>query len=170
MLDSVAEGARRLGRPLAELLAKTMLFAHGTTVATNALITRTGARAALLTTKGHEDAMLIGRTAQKVAGLTESEIIDVARLAKPEPLVPRSRIHGIDERVDRDGDVVAPLDPARLNALRERLREQGIEAVAVSFLWSFLNPGTSAQFATGSGGTVTARRTGSSRSRASSRR
>ncbi len=140
VLDAVAEGARRLGRPLAELLAKTVLFAHGTTVATNTLIQRTGARAALLTTKGHEDAMLIGRTAQKVAGLTESEIIDVARLAKPAPLVPRPRIHGIDERVDRAGRVVAPLVLERQRAVLERLRGQGIEAVAVSFLWSFLNP------------------------------
>lgn len=140
VMDSVEEAARRIGRPLAEVLEETILFAHGTTVATNALITRRGARVALVTTKGHEDVMLIGRTAQKVAGLTEDEIINVARLRKPEPLVRRPDIHGIDERVDRAGRVVVPLAPERLEPLLERLRKDAVEAVAVSFLWSFLNP------------------------------
>ncbi len=140
VLDAVVEAARRLGLPLGELLSDAVLFAHGTTVATNALLTRTGARVALVTSKGHEDAILIGRTAQKVAGLSETEIIDVARLAKAEPLVPRPRIHGIEERVDSRGRVVAPLHLERCEPLLARLRDQGVEAVAVSFLWSFLHP------------------------------
>ena len=101
VLGAVGEAAGRLGLSLADLLADTRLFAHGTTVATNILITRTGARTALLTTRGHEDAIIIGRTVQKVAGLSEGEIIDVARLSKADPLVPRSSIYGVDERVDR---------------------------------------------------------------------
>ena len=140
VLGAVGEAAGRLGLPLAELLADTRLFAHGTTVATNILITRTGARTALLTTRGHEDAIIIGRTVQKVAGLSEGEIIDVARLAKADPLVPRSSIHGVDERVDRNGSVVAPLKLERLDRLAAQLREEGVEAIAISFLWSFLNP------------------------------
>ena len=140
VMGAVGEAAGRLGLPLAELLADTRLFAHGTTVATNTLITRTGARTALLTTRGHEDAIIIGRTVQKVAGLSEDEIIDVARLSKADPLVPRSSIHGIDERVDRNGSVVAPLKLERLDPLEARLREKGVEAIAISFLWSFLNP------------------------------
>lgn len=140
VLRAVQEAARRLGLSLDELLRRTAIFAHGTTVATNLLITRTGARTALLTTRGHEDAIIIGRTVQKVAGLTETEIIDVARLSKADPLVPRSRIYGIDERIDRHGDVIAPLQTERLEGLAERLRDEGIESVAVSFLWSFLNP------------------------------
>ncbi|MDR7482976.1 MAG: hydantoinase/oxoprolinase family protein [Armatimonadota bacterium] len=140
VLQSVAEAAGRLGVSLRDLLSETTLFAHGTTVATNVLLTRTGAKVALLTTRGHEDAILIGRTIQKVAGLTESEIIDVARLSKADPLVPRSRIYGIDERVDRDGEIVAPLHLDRHRALPDRLRAHGVEAVAVCFLWSFLRP------------------------------
>ena len=147
VIGSVTEAAARLGQTLEELLAETTLFAHGTTVATNLLITRTGAKTALITTRGHEDAILIGRTVQKVAGLSEAEIIDVANLSKADPLVPRSSIFGVDERVDRNGDVVAPLNPARLDGLRERLREQGVEAIAVSLLWSFLNPGHERQLA-----------------------
>src|SRR5262249_49698215 len=140
VLASVGEAAKRLALPLEELLGATILFAHGTTVATNTLITRTGAKTALLTTRRHEDAILIGRTVQKVAGLSEAEIIDVAHLAKAEPLVARSRIFGIDERIDREGEIVARLDVARLDGLRERLREEGVEAGAVSLLLSFLQP------------------------------
>ncbi|MGH2715451.1 MAG: hydantoinase/oxoprolinase family protein [Thermoleophilaceae bacterium] len=140
VLSAVREAARRLELPLDRLLADTTLFAHGTTVAANILITRTGARTALLTTRGHEDAILIGRTVQKVAGLSESEIINVARLSKAEPLVPRSSIYGVDERVDRNGTVVVPLNAWRLEELAERLRSEGVEAIAISFLWSFLNP------------------------------
>jgi N-methylhydantoinase A len=82
VLAAVGEAAGRLGTPLDELLGQTDIFAHGTTVATNILITRTGAKTALLTTRGHEDAVIIGRTVQKVAGLTEAKIVNVARLAK----------------------------------------------------------------------------------------
>jgi N-methylhydantoinase A len=140
VLAVVGEVAGRLGMTLEELLGETTLFAHGTTVATNILITRTGAKTALLTTRGHEDAIIIGRTVQKVAGLSESEIVNVARLAKADPIVPRSSIHGIDERVDRSGEIVAPLRLERLEGLAEELRGQGVEAIAISFLWSFLNP------------------------------
>ncbi|MBA2358060.1 MAG: hydantoinase/oxoprolinase family protein, partial [Actinobacteria bacterium] len=140
VVAAVAEAAGVLGLSLEELLEQTSIFAHGTTVATNVLITRTGAKTALLTTRGHEDAIVIGRTVQKVAGLSEDEIIDVARLSKAEPLVTRSRIHGIDERVDSAGSVVVPLHLDRLDGLAEQLREDGVEAVAVSLLWSFMNP------------------------------
>lgn len=140
VLQSIAEAAHRLGISLPDLLGRTTIFAHGTTVATNVLLTRTGARVALLTTRGHEDAILIGRTMQKVAGLTESEIINVARLSKADPLVPRSRIFGIDERVDRHGQVVVPLHLDRHRAVLDRLRLEDVEAVAVCFLWSFLYP------------------------------
>lgn len=140
VIDSVTEAADRIGRPLAEMLSETILFAHGTTVATNVLITRKGAKIALLTTKGHEDVMLIGRTAAKVAGLTEDEIINVARLKKPDPLVLRPRIYGVDERVDRAGRVVVPLSLDGAAPVLDRLKSDGVEAVAVSFLWSFLNP------------------------------
>ena len=139
VLDSVTEVAHRIGRPLRDVLSETILFAHGTTVATNVLITRTGAKTALVTTRGHEDVMLIGRTAQKVAGLSETEIINVARLSKATPLVPRPRIYGVDERVDHAGRVVVPLDLERAKPILERLKNDGVEAVAISFLWSFLN-------------------------------
>jgi N-methylhydantoinase A len=141
VLSATTEAAKRLGLSLEDLLQRTRLFAHGTTVATNILITRTGAKTALVTTAGHEDAIIIGRTMQKVAGLTEAEVISVAELRKADPLVPRSRIFGLDERVDRYGDVVVPMRDEQFEALADQLEQTGVEAVAISFLWSFLNPG-----------------------------
>jgi N-methylhydantoinase A len=163
VLDAVSEVARRLDLTLERLLDQTTVFAHGTTVATNVLITHTGAKTALLTTRGHEDAVIIGRTMQKVAGLSEDQIIDVARLSKAVPLAPRSRIFGVQERVDRRGEVVVPLQVERLDGLAERLRAEGVEAIAVSLLWSFLNSGherklgewLDAQFSNGDGPFVT---------------
>jgi N-methylhydantoinase A len=140
VMAAITEVADRVGISFEQLLEQTIVFAHGTTVATNILITHEGAKIALLTTKGHEDAIVIGRTVQKVAGLTEEEIIDVARLRKADPLLPRRRIYGIEERVDRSGEVVVPLRMERLDQLAERLRAEGVEAVAISLLWSFLNP------------------------------
>jgi N-methylhydantoinase A len=140
VLDAVERVAARIGVEMRELLADTVVFAHGTTVATNALITHTGAKTALITTTGHEDAIVIGRTVQKVAGLSEEELIDVARLRKADPLVPRQRIYGVQERVDRRGDVVVPLRVERLEEIGRRMSAESIEAVAVSLLWSFVSP------------------------------
>jgi N-methylhydantoinase A len=140
VVRAVEEAATRLGLTRDDLFRETTAFVHGTTVATNLLLTRTGARVALLTTRGHEDAILIGRTVQKVAGLAESEIADVANLSKAEPLVDRPLIFGVDERVDRTGRAVVRMRDERVLSLLPRLREAGVEAVAVSFLWSFLNP------------------------------
>src|ERR1019366_5096827 len=96
--------------------------------ATNAMLTRTGARTGLITTKGHEDAIIIGKVYAKVAGLPERDLVHSSRLRKPDPIVPRSLIRGVTERVDRDGDVIV--------ALQE---DEVIEAIEVSLLWSFVN-------------------------------
>lgn len=140
VLASVAAAGARLGVSASELLERSLLFAHGTTVATNALLTRTGSPTGFLTTSGHEDAIVIGRTFQKVAGLTEAEMTQVSLLSKPPPIVPRELIAGVDERVDVRGVVVVPLREASLETAVVRLLARGAESLAVSFLWSFLNP------------------------------
>ena len=115
VLDSVTEVAKRIGRPLKDVLGETILFAHGTTVATNVLITRTGAKTALVTTKGHEDVMLIGRTAQKVAGLTlESAVLTTAEAAPSGSaevpiIVPRPAVESVPAPVT----TAAELPPAQ---------------------------------------------------------
>jgi N-methylhydantoinase A len=139
VLEAVANTAALLRLSARELLSQTQVFVHGTTAGVNALISRTGAKVGLITTKGHEDAILIGRVHQKVEGLSEREIIDVARLEKADPLVPRPLIKGLDERVDYKGASLVALD---LNRVRQAVRElvaDGVQAIAVSFLWSFMN-------------------------------
>jgi N-methylhydantoinase A len=108
-------------------------FTHGTTVATNALIERRGAQVALLTTDGFRDILRIQR-------VTRPNHFDL-HWVKPRHFVPRSRCIGIPERVLRDGTVLIPLDEQALRAEVERLQAGGeVEAIAVSYLFSFMNP------------------------------
>ncbi len=140
VLDSIESAASGLDLRAADVLERTILFAHGTTVATNALLERKGSRSGLITTVGHEDAILIGRTFQKVAGLTEDEMTNVSYLRKPEPIISRPMIAGIDERIDSKGNIVVPLDSESLEKAAKTLIERGAESIGVSLLWSFLNP------------------------------
>jgi N-methylhydantoinase A len=139
VLAALTVNAERNSISLSKILQQTTLFVHGTTVATNALITRTGAKTGLITTKGHEDALIIGKVFAKRAGLGEREIVHASRLNKPQPIVPPELIIGIAERIDADGDVVVELDNEDAIAAVDRLVNAGVESIAVSFLWSFIN-------------------------------
>ena len=107
------------------------LVVHGTTLATNALIERRGADAALLVTRGFRDILTMGRESRY-------DIYDIA-IELPEPLVPRARVFEVTERIDTAGRVVTPLDEAELDSLARRLSAEGIAAVAVCLLHSFRN-------------------------------
>lgn len=141
VIDSVAATCKPLGLTVQEVLQQTSVFVHGTTVSTNAFLQYKGARTGILTTKGHEDAILIGRVHQKVAGLVEEELINVARLKKAIPIVPRPFIKGISERVDWEGDVVVKLNEEEVAASVHELHDKGVTSIAICFLWSFANPG-----------------------------
>lgn len=140
VLDAVVVNAKERGIELGVLLAGTTQFVHGTTVATNSVLTRQGAKTGLITTRGHEDALIIGKVRSKSAGLDERELIHASRLDKPEPIVAPEHIHGVAERVDVEGDVLAPLDEASVQSAIDGLLAASVEAVAVSLLWSFVNP------------------------------
>ncbi len=105
---------------------------HGTTVGTNALIQRRGGRVAMITTRGFRDLLEIGRQ-------TRPHMFDLQRDAPP-PVVPRERRFELAERVTAEGAVLTAPDTADLAALVEAVRDSGAEAVAVCFLFSFLNP------------------------------
>lgn len=141
-LDSVRITAEGMQTTAEDVLSRARyFFCHGTTVATNALISRSGVRTALLTTKGHEDSLIIGRVDQKVAGLTEPERIRVWALDKADPIVPRYLIRGITERIDCKGQIIVGLNETDLLAEVEDLVErERVEAMAICFLWSFINP------------------------------
>src|SRR5207302_6435889 len=112
VLNAVQRAADVLGGMSArELLAQTRFFGHGTTVGTNTLLTRTGARTGLITTRGHEDTLFMGRIKQKVAGMNEDQLHDFLSHDKDDrPLVPRQRVHGLNERIDYKGAIVVNLD------------------------------------------------------------
>ncbi|SVE56743.1 uncharacterized protein METZ01_LOCUS509597, partial [marine metagenome] len=110
VIQTVTRVAEMEGLELSDVLQETNPFCHGTTVATNTLLTRSGSPVGLLTTKGHEDAIIIGRTIQKAAGLAEAQLTNLARLEKAVPIVERPLIKGITERVDYLGSVVVALD------------------------------------------------------------
>lgn len=107
-------------------------IAYGTTVATNALLERKGARTALVTTAGFEDVIQIGRQAR-------TRLYDL-EYQPPEPLIPPSLRFGVAERVGADGSTVVPLTREAIADVVHRVVESGAEAVAISLLFSFLHP------------------------------
>jgi N-methylhydantoinase A len=107
------------------------LILHGTTIATNAVIERKGARCALVTTRGFRDILELGRRdRQRMYGLTGVH----------KPLVPREFRWEVTERLDQHGTVLQALDEAEVMRLAETLREQDVEAVIVSLLHAYANP------------------------------
>jgi N-methylhydantoinase A len=94
----------------------------------------------LITTRGHEDAILVGRIISKSDGLSDAEKSDVRYWGKPEPIVERSLIRGIAERVDYKGAVLVSLNEAEVLAALRDMAAEGVEAVAVCLLWAFINP------------------------------
>lgn len=105
---------------------------HGSTVATNAILERKGARTALITTKGFRDVLHFGRQ-------NRPELYDLFPVISP-PLVPREWSFEISERVDCEGNILTPLQDQGLVSILEMLRHEAIQSVAVSFLFSFVNP------------------------------
>jgi N-methylhydantoinase A len=123
---AIMRGLERMGRgEMPDLV-------HGSTVATNALLERKGARTALLTTAGFEDVLVIGRQ-------TRRELYDIF-VTRPLPIVPDDLRWGVRERTLYDGTIQQPLDPNHLDQLIAELQKNNVESVAVSLLYSFANP------------------------------
>ena len=132
--DAIMQGIGRLGEaPLQESdQGSVQEIAHGSTVATNALLERKGARTALLTTSGFEDVIVIGRQ-------TRRDLYNIL-VTRPEPLVPDDIRFGVKERIIEDGSIEVALDRGHLDSLLEGLRNKNVESIAVSLLYSFANP------------------------------
>jgi N-methylhydantoinase A len=109
------------------------VFAHGTTIATNTLLERKGARVAFVTTSGFRDTLEIGKTRRLVGGLFDT------RFVRPKPLVRRAQRIEIDERIDAAGCVIRPLSLVDLDRAIQVIVESGIDAVAVGFVNSYMN-------------------------------
>ncbi|MDT7690275.1 MAG: N-methylhydantoinase [Acidobacteriota bacterium] len=128
---AIAEGLRRAAREAGVSLAE-LEVVHGTTVGTNALLERRGARAALITTKGFEDVLVIGRQAR-------GSLYDL-NWTRPAPLIAARLRFGVRERVAADGSVVEELTDEEVANVIRKLKRAGVEAVAVCLLFSFARP------------------------------
>lgn len=132
VLNGLEELARRLDLDRTTLLKQTKRIVHGTTVATNALLERKGAKVALLTTDGHRDVL------EMREGL-KGDRYDL-RTPPPQPLVPRQLRIGVRERVRADGSVLTPLDDASLANAIAQIKNAGATSVAICYLHAYRNP------------------------------
>ncbi len=141
VMDALEEAAKVVGIKRGQLLGRTALFKHGSTVATNALITHSGVKVGFITTKGFEDTTEIMRAIGRVDGLSEEEIRHVTWVTKPDPIVPRERILGVRERMDYLGQEIVPLNRGDvMAAIRQLIDEEKVAAIAVSLLHAWANP------------------------------
>lgn len=132
--EGVLTGLCKLARKhdsLEGYLSDVDLIVHGTTITTNAVITGTYARTGYVTTKGFRD-VLNSRRGLKRNAFTAKE-------SPPKPIVPQYLVRVVDERLDRNGQVLRPLNEEDVRAAAAFFREEGVEAVAVNYMFSFLN-------------------------------
>jgi len=129
VMEGLSLLAADLGIDPRSLLAATDFIVHGTTVATNALLERKGAKAGMLTTEGHRDVI------EMREGLKDDRYN--LRMPPPRPLVPRARRLGVRERMRFDGKVGTPLDKRSLEAAIARLKRDGVTSVAVCYLHAY---------------------------------
>jgi N-methylhydantoinase A len=134
-IDALEKAAREHSHSLTEFLGKIGLLVHGTTLATNTLINKSGAVTGMVTTKGFRDMLEIRRGHKNVRTSMYNVFVPPYK-----PLIPRHRRKEADERVLYTGETLTPLDEADVRAAAEALGKAGVEAVAVGFLHSYANP------------------------------
>ena len=132
VLNGIALAAGDFSEGVSEFLGRVERIVHGTTITTNSVLTGTGAKVGFMTTRGFRDILNMRR------GLRERQYEN--KYGPPPPLVPRHRIIPITERVNVEGRVTKPLDESEVVEAAHFFEAEGVEAVAVSYLWSFLNP------------------------------
>src|SRR5687767_4665893 len=134
LLDGIAEATTRVLKLAGAMPADVARFIHGTTIATNAILEQKGATTAILTTEGFEDVLELGR-------MKRSRMYDLGMDPEvPTFLAPRRRRLGIRERLDAKGRVLLPLHEEDVRAAVQTLRADGVAAIAVCYLFSFVNP------------------------------
>jgi N-methylhydantoinase A len=140
MMDALDTGARRLGLSLDDFCRDIAFLSHGTTVGTNTIIQKKGAKVGLITTKGHEDAIHIMRGSRGYGGRDIRKVVHFPETSKPAPIVPKRLIRGVSERVDCFGEIVVSLNEKETEVAIRELIAEGVQAIAICFLWSFRNP------------------------------
>lgn len=130
--DAICSGVEQMVRAGEVVPGEVRRFVHASTVATNAVITGTGAKVGLITTEGFRDVLEIGR-------LRYPRLYDMD-WDKPPPLAPRRLRQEVSERIDHRGQVVRPLEPASVVAATDRLLAAGVESIAICLLNAYANP------------------------------
>ena len=120
MMDALDAGAQALGIKLDDFCRDIAFLSHGTTVGTNTIIQKKGARVGLITTKGHEDAIHIMRGSRGYGGRDIRKVVHFPETSKPAPIVPKRLIRGVSERVDCFGEIVVALNEAQAEAAIQR--------------------------------------------------
>ncbi|MBT4268922.1 MAG: hydantoinase/oxoprolinase family protein [Deltaproteobacteria bacterium] len=140
VMNAICDLGTELNVPVDQLLSKTAFVSHGTTVALNAITTGNVAKVGFITTRGHRDSIYIMDVEGRYAGLTAEETQNTARTDKPDPIIPKRLAKEVSERIDSQGEVLVPLNENDVRSAVQDLLDEKVEAIAVSFLWSFLNP------------------------------
>jgi len=139
-MNAARVAAERAGLGLDEALRSADAIAYSTTVGTNALIERRGSKLGLITTKGFEHTIMVGRARNWADGLSPEKKYDRGRAVRPEQIIPQERIVGLQERLDNLGNVVIPLRDDDVRARVQYLVDQGVRGFVVVLLNSFVNP------------------------------
>lgn len=134
VMNGLTEIARSLSLDIIELLKRTELIVHGTTVTTNAVLTNTGAKTGLVTTKGFRDILQMRR------GVRSREHLFDNRYVAPPPLVDRYLRVGIDERTDANGRILKRVTEDSLQSAIELFKSENVESIAICFMHSYANP------------------------------
>jgi N-methylhydantoinase A len=141
ILNAVDVAADELGVPRRDLLSSARLFLHSSTVAENAVVDGTLAKAGVIVNRGFEDTLFTMRGGYgRWSGLTEEEKRNPIETDKLPPIVPRELVRGIGERTDAQGQQLVEPDAAEVESAVKELLEEDVEALGVSLLWSFSNP------------------------------
>jgi acetone carboxylase beta subunit len=139
-LASAEDAADAWGISLEELFSGVNVVLYSGTGMLNTLLSRTGRKLGLITTKGLEDMVLMGRGLQAWADYSYADRLHAVTHAHPDPLVPRRRTHGVTERVDQFGDVVLPLYEHEVSAAAQKLIADKVDAICIMTIFSHVNP------------------------------
>ncbi|MDA3625193.1 hydantoinase/oxoprolinase family protein [Saccharopolyspora sp. WRP15-2] len=138
-LESAADAAEQWSLASRETFEQLAVVLYSGTGMLNSLLSRTGRRVGLLVTRGMEDAVLMGRGLQAWAGYSYPDRLHAVTHEHPEPLVPRNLVHGVTERIDQFGNEVAPVYEHEVVSAVEDLLEQGVEAICVCCVFSYVD-------------------------------
>ncbi|WFP79206.1 hydantoinase/oxoprolinase family protein [Mesorhizobium sp. WSM4906] len=139
-LASAEDAADAWGISLQDLFSGVNVVLYSGTGMLNTLLSRTGRKLGLITTKGLEDMILMGRGLQAWADYSYADRLHAVTHHHPDPLVPRRRTHGVTERIDQFGDVILPLYEHEVHAAAKTLIADKVEAICIMTVFSHVNP------------------------------